>query len=196
MDPIPVENFPGGHMKGIVFNLLEEVVTAEKGEAAWDELLEAAGLEGAYTSLGNYDDRQMAALVRAASEAVGASPEDTLRWFGRKAMPQFAARYPRFFAGHTHAIDFLLTLNEVIHADVRKLYPGAQPPRFVFERSGSDDLRMEYHSSRSLCALAEGLIQGAAAHFGQAVEITQPECRQRGDARCVLSLRFASARAA
>ena len=38
-------------MKGIVFNLLEEVVTEAYGADAWDSLLDAAGLDGAYTSL-------------------------------------------------------------------------------------------------------------------------------------------------
>ena len=52
-------------MKGIVFNLLEEAVSSTYGDAAWDRLLDAAGLEGAYTSLGSYDDAEIAALEKA-----------------------------------------------------------------------------------------------------------------------------------
>ncbi|MBN3851729.1 heme NO-binding protein, partial [Paraburkholderia sp. Ac-20342] len=37
-------------MKGIVFNLLEELVRREHGEDAWDDLLDAAHVQGAYTS--------------------------------------------------------------------------------------------------------------------------------------------------
>src|SRR5438874_2247890 len=43
-------------MKGVVFNLLEEIVVREHGEETWDLLLERAGLGGVYTSLGNYPD--------------------------------------------------------------------------------------------------------------------------------------------
>ena len=41
-------------MKGIIFNLVEEAVTAGHGEQTWDAILEAADLGGEYTSLGNY----------------------------------------------------------------------------------------------------------------------------------------------
>ena len=54
-------------MKGVVFNLLEAVVEEEHGEAAWDGLLDATGLDGSYTSLGNYPDADLVGLVGAAS---------------------------------------------------------------------------------------------------------------------------------
>ena len=40
-------------MKGIIFNLLEDVVVRNHGEDPWDQLLTATGLDGAYTSLGS-----------------------------------------------------------------------------------------------------------------------------------------------
>ena len=43
-------------MKGVVFNLLEQLVARDFGEDTWDALLDASGLEGAYTSLGSYPD--------------------------------------------------------------------------------------------------------------------------------------------
>jgi hypothetical protein len=43
-------------MKGIIFNLLEEVVIRDHGADTWDELLSATCLDGAYTSLGSYPD--------------------------------------------------------------------------------------------------------------------------------------------
>ena len=50
-------------MKGIIFNLLEEVVTQEHGEEAWEDLLDRSGVEGAYTSLGSYPDQEFLALL-------------------------------------------------------------------------------------------------------------------------------------
>ena len=35
-------------MKGIVFNLLQEVVTQHYGEDVWDDLIDAAGVDGVY----------------------------------------------------------------------------------------------------------------------------------------------------
>ena len=40
-------------MKGIIFNILSEAVVQAFGEDEWDDVLDAAGVDGAYTSLGN-----------------------------------------------------------------------------------------------------------------------------------------------
>src|SRR5690348_17125586 len=115
-------------MKGIVFNLLAEAVQREFGEDTWDTLLEAAQLEGAYTSLGSYPDTDLMKLVVAASSALNLTADAVVRWFGRNALPLMAANYPNFFQGHTSTRPFVLTLNNIIHPEVRKIYPGADVP--------------------------------------------------------------------
>lgn len=177
-------------MKGIVFNLLQQIVTRDHGEDAWDDLLDAAGLEGAYTSLGSYPDEDLGGLVAAASQALDMPPDDVVRWFGRNALPLLAGSYPAFFAEHESTRPFVLTLNEIIHPEVRKLYPGADVPEFEFEIRGDDELLMDYRSPRRMCAFAEGLLVGAADHFGESVAIEQTECMNRGDSRCLLDIRF------
>lgn len=177
-------------MKGIVFNLLEEVVTKEYGDETWDRLLDEAGLSGAYTSLGSYADGEVVALVGAASCALGLSPQDILRWFGQRAMPLLAARYPGFFSGHTDAKSFLLTLNNIIHPEVRKLYPGAVTPVFDFDARDDGSMVIGYSSPRKLCALAEGFMLGAAEHYREHADIAQPQCMHEGAAKCVFHVRF------
>lgn len=177
-------------MKGIVFNLLEQAVVNEHGEDTWDALLDATGLEGAYTSLGSYDDEELMRLVAKASEALDTPPDEVVRWFGRSALPLLADTYPQFFEPHASTRPFVLTLNDIIHPEVRKLYPGADVPVFAFDNSSEDVLRMTYSSPRRLCAFAEGLIEGAAAHYGETAAIEQPECMLRGDDRCVLEIAF------
>lgn len=180
-------------MKGIVFNLLEQIVSREHGEEVWDDLLDAAGLDGAYTSLGGYPDEDLMALVAAASSALELPPQDVIRWFGRNALPLLATGNEHFFTPHDSARDLVLTLNDIIHPEVRKLYPGADVPVFDFDTSSDEVLVMGYTSPRKLCAFAEGLIEGAADHYGQTVAIEQPKCMHRGDAKCVLELSFGSA---
>jgi predicted hydrocarbon binding protein len=73
---------------------------------------------------------------------------------------------------------------------VRKLYPGADVPEFDFEvREGV--LVMGYRSPRKLCSFAEGLLLGAADHYGEQVTIEQPSCMKRGDDQCVIEITFA-----
>ncbi len=177
-------------MKGIVFNLLEDVVTAAHGAETWDALLAGAGLDGAYTSLGNYPDDHLFRLVGVAAQALQLKPAAVVRWFGVKAIPLFAGRYPELFAGHRSARTFVLTLNNIIHPEVRKLYPGADVPDFEVDQSRPELLVLGYRSARQLCALAEGLVEGAAGYYGESVTIQHPRCLHRGDDQCRLEIVF------
>ncbi len=177
-------------MKGIVFNLLEELVRRDYGENSWDALLESAGLEGAYTSLGSYPDEELVLLVAEASRVLRKPVEAILRWFGRNAMPLLAEKYPSFFAGPPTTRRFLLTLNNIIHPEVRKLYPGAHVPMFDFDSSSPDVLVVGYKSERKLCALAHGFVEGAADHYREALSFVQTQCMHRGDDKCVFRIAF------
>lgn len=173
-------------MQGVVFNFLEEVVTAAHGEDAWDAIVDRSGTEGVYTSLGSYPDEELSRLVGAASELLDVPADDVVRWFGRNAMPLFAQRYEALFAAHDGTRSFVLALNDTIHPEVRKLYPAAQTPEFDFDASSPDRLVLEYRSPRRLCAFGEGPIYGCADHYGEAVTVDHPVCLKRGDDRCEL----------
>jgi hypothetical protein len=177
-------------MKGIVFNIMERAVSETRGEDAWDQLLDAAGLQGAYTSLGNYPHADFMKLVEAAAADFDMTPRLVLRWIGRAALPEFARRYPELFSRHRDARSFVLTLNSMIHPEVRKLYPEAGVPVFDFDTSSEDVLVIGYRSRRRLCGFGEGLLDGTAAHYGERAAIERPECVLRGDERCVFAIRF------
>jgi hypothetical protein len=177
-------------VKGIVFNLLERVVTDAYGEQTWDDVLEKAGVGGAYTSLGSYPDEELLRCVEAGARELGEDPRFFLRWFARKAFPMLAETNPQFLEGHADTRSFLLTLNDVIHPEVRKIYPDAVVPEFDFDASVAGRLDVGYRSPRRMCAFAEGLIEGAARHFGDEVRIEQPECMWHGDDRCLIRCTF------
>jgi hypothetical protein len=177
-------------MKGIVFNLLEEVIRREYGEDTWDSLLEAAQLDGVYTSLGSYDHQELTKLVAAASIRFNLPAETVVRWFGRDAVALLADKYPEFFTRHRSTRAFLLTLNTIIHPEVRKIYPGAEVPVFDFESPSDDVLILGYRSERQLCWFGEGLIEGAAVHFGDSITVEQSRCLRRGDSKCVFLISF------
>lgn len=175
-------------MKGIIFNLLEDVVVSTQGDAAWDTLLERADLDGLYTSLGSYDDAEMMRLVSTAATALSLSEDEVLRWFGRQAIPDMVQRWPAFFAPHEKTIPFLLTLNSVIHPEVRKLYAGAYCPHFDFTSPADGSLLIGYRSPRNLCGLAHGFTLGAGDHYGEEISVQHLECMQKGSDRCLISV--------
>ena len=167
------------------------MITDEHGERVWDDVLEASGSEGIYTAVGSYADEDLLSLVGTAAGMLDVSPDDLVREFGRKAIPHFAERYPQFFTPHADTRSFVLTLNDVIHPEVRKLFPGADVPTFEFTLPGDRSVELAYVSTRRLCSFAEGLILGATEHFGETVQMRQTSCMKRGDPRCVLECTFA-----
>lgn len=183
-------------MKGVVFNLLEEVVVRDFGEDVWDDLLDAAGMDGAYTSLGSYPDADIEALVAAAGAKLSLSRGEVLRWFGRKAMPSLAKAYPAFFEPHRSARPFILGVNNIIHAEVRKLYTGADCPHFNFRDGPDGALQMDYRSARRMCALAQGFIEGAADYYGEEIDFHHDRCTEHGDPHCSFSIAWRVAKAA
>jgi hypothetical protein len=179
-------------MKGIIFNLLEDVVISHYGENTWDQLLTATSLDGAYTSLGSYPDEQIQGLVAAASHLLGLTPFEVLRWFGQQAIPLLFDRYPGFFTTQSSTRLFVLSVNGIIHPEVRKVYPGADVPTFEFRDELDGGLLMGYLSPRRLCALAQGFIEGAATHYGETAIFQHLECMHTGDRRCLCHISFSS----
>ena len=154
-------------------------------------MLDAAGSKGVYTAVGSYPDQELTSLVGAAAEMLNLTPDDLVREFGRKAIPHFAERYPQFFAPHSGTRSFVLTLNEVIHPEVRKLFPGADVPTFEFSLPDERTVELAYVSTRRLCSFAEGLVLGSTEHYGETVQMRQTSCMKRGDPKCILVCSFA-----
>ena len=161
-------------MKGIVFNAAEKAVTSLLGADAWDDLLDAAGSDGVYTALGSYPDDELVAIVMAASEATGHDPGDVQRLVGRHALEHLVSAVPDLVDTTGCVFDFLASVHEIIHIEVKKLSPDATPPDLIPERLAPDLLQLTYRSERGLSALAEGLILGAGDLFAQPLEVRVP----------------------
>jgi hypothetical protein len=95
--------------------------------------------------------------------------------FGVHLFGRFVAAYPALFAGVTSAFSFLERIEDHIHVEVRKLYPDAELPTFTCDTSTPGRLIMLYRSSRPLADLAEGLIAGCIAHFGEPILMHRDE---------------------
>lgn len=176
-------------MKGVIFNLVEDVVRREHGDAFWDAVIDQTGVSGAYTSLGTYADAELDSLAANVGVRTGAEPDAVVRHVGHEGIAMLADRYPEFFAPHVDARSFLLSLNTVVHPEVRRLFPGAMVPEFVHRFPSPDVLELVYTGMRGRCDLAEGLVVGAGLYYDEQLEVTQPQCTRRGDDTCVLRVR-------
>ncbi|GAA6146878.1 heme NO-binding domain-containing protein [Thalassolituus maritimus] len=178
-------------MKGVVFDILRDMIEEKFGLEGWNQLLEKAGSDGMYLSSESYDDSEMVSLLGAASEMTGIEVPQLLQNFGEFMVGEFYTRFPIFFDNCSGLVDFLKSVDEIVHGEVLKFYPDANLPKFDYDERG-DSLVMIYQSQRKLCYLAEGLMAGSAKHFKQNVEIEQTRCMHRGDDNCHIVIKVSN----
>jgi hypothetical protein len=174
-------------VRGIVFNVMQDVYEAEFGAAAWDAVLAHGRLDGAYTSLAAYDDAEFAVLVSAAAHVARVSETAVLRLVGRRGFGLLVGRHPQLVEDVSTWSDVLEQLNGVIHPEVEKIYPGAQIPAISVHRSGQA-LMVTYRSHRELCALAEGLLYGLGDWYRVELEVMHDPCVRHGAEVCMMEI--------
>ena len=173
-------------MKGVVFNILEDMVVAKGGISLWQKLLSQSGVKGAYTAVETYEDAELFTLVHAVSETLNVPMPELVRSFGEFMFQQLAKRYPEFVETPPDLFSFLESIDSVIHLEVKKLYSEVNLPKIDCSQAPGSVMRMEYRSQRKLCILAEGLVQGAASHFNTPITISHDICMHRGSDHCEL----------
>ena len=142
----------------------------------------------AFSPTQSYDVEQLVVLVDRVAGETGMTVAAVLQAFGVRLFARFAALYPVFFVDARSAIDLLGHINTYVHGEVQKLYPDAQFPHFDVRWRSPRRIELVYHSTRPLADLAEGLIRGCIAHFGETIHVERHDpANARGyEARFVL----------
>jgi len=112
-------------------------------------------------------------IVASACELTGAGADELLRVVGRAILPDLASHVDDVVDRDGTAFEFLATIDDVIHVEVRKLYPDAATPTVRTRPIDDRSIEVTYGSSRKMSALAEGLILGAGDLFGEPLAVTR-----------------------
>ena len=160
-------------MKGVVFNVVQEVVEEQLGADAWDDAIDRAGVDGAYTSLGSYPESDLDQLAVSVGEAAHLSRDEVLVFAGHHGFSHLAERHTDLVDAFAGWQDVVKHLDDIIHPEVEKIYPGADAPSFVILTSTDTALTMVYSSKRQLCPLAEGLLLGLGDWFQQPLDVVR-----------------------
>lgn len=178
-------------MLGLVFCEFSDFVEEAFGEAALDEILSLDGLAsgGVYTRVGVYPHQEMFALVKGAAAQAGLPATEILVRFGRHLAGRFTEGFPEMFAAAPTLIELLASVDQKIHVEVRKLYPDAELPRFDVRSMSADQIELEYTSHCRLEHLAQGLIEGVAAHYGVAADIEMTPGAEFGETSVLFAIR-------
>lgn len=112
----------------------------------------------------------------------GLPAERLLGLFGAALFGRLVRRYPSFFVGIESTLDLVARYDTLVVAEVRKLDAAASPPELGL-RTGTRPPEVTYRSPRGLADLAEGLLRGSIAHFGEALDVER--CGATQDSTCV-----------
>lgn len=169
-------------MKGIVFTEFLEMVEQTYSYEMVDNLLTQNELPsgGIYTSIGTYAHQEMVTLVTDLSKKTQTPVPDLLNAFGQYLFGTFEKGYPSFFESAPNAFDFLESIEQHIHVEVKKLYPDAQLPRFTTRRINDVTMEMIYHSDRSMADFALGLIQKTLEHYNEKATVLKENILENG----------------
>ncbi len=160
-------------MKGVVFTEFFSFVEEQHSPEFLQDVINCSEIasKGVYTATGTYPVCEMAALLGSLAEKTGTDVSRLLLVFGEHLFGRFADGFPAMFRDADNAFDFLASVEDKIHVEVRQLYPDAELPRFEVIEHTPSRFVMVYTSSRHLGDFCEGLIRGCLAHFGEAATV-------------------------
>jgi|TARA_B110000211_G_scaffold158985_1_gene180037 hypothetical protein len=163
----------GVFVKGMIFTsflyLVEERYGLEMVEEVIEEAAPASG--GIYTTMGVYDHMELIDMVVVLSKKTDVPVPKVTKTFGMYLFAELIAAYPQWIEGMNSSFDMLQKVDSFIHVEVRKLYPDASPPAFKCSRYTDTTMELIYESPRCLGDVAEGLIQGCAAYYGEKLHV-------------------------
>jgi hypothetical protein len=177
-------------MKGIIFTVFNDMIEEKYGLAMLDELIIQLNPpnQGSYAAGGTYQDSELMSLVTLTAKRLNVAPYQLLTDFGKYMFPVLAKKHPLFVSSTMTLKEFLKTVDGIIHVEVKKIDQDANLPTISYLEPSPNQLIMIYQSPRQLCALATGLIQGAAAYFKQTVNINHPICMHQHADHCRLEI--------
>jgi hypothetical protein len=174
-------------MKGIIFNMLEDMVVSQCGMQVWNELLaKHAPSDRVYLSAKSYAEDELFGMVQDVAQRLNLPAQEVVKAFGRFLFGGLASRHDDVVKRFSDFSSLVLGIHDVIHLEVNKLYHEPSLPTITGKIVSPTRIELTYASPRKLCYCAEGLLYGAAEHFKQSIAISHPTCMHHGAEHCTL----------
>lgn len=179
-------------MKGIIFNITEDFISDKWGEDTYDQIVTDLQLETKepFVGPGTYPDEDMLMIIKNAIEVTRSEPQQFMKDLGFYSFFKLVAHSPQFAVPYTHPKDFLMSVETIIHVEVKKLYKDAYTPTFIYQDLAPDKLIITYFSKRRLYSLMEGLINGVGSYFKTPIQQTHTIYTKDGKEYCDFELTF------
>lgn len=170
-------------MYGLVNKSLEELLTEQYGEDAWETIKEKSGVDiDFFLSNESYEDEITYKLVVAATEVLDISVKEVLNalgefWILRTGKEKYGGLME---TGGATLEEFLLNL-PIFHNRVMLIYSKLTPPEFRVSDATERSIQVHYFSQRiGLQELVRGLLQGLAKMYNTPATIELLQSRDGG----------------
>jgi hypothetical protein len=186
-------------MYGMVNKAVEEMVCLNYGEATWEKIKAAAGVDiDVFMSNESYSDDITYRLVGAASEVLKAPAKQILIGFGEHWVLHTAQQgYGGLMAAAGKTLPEFLKNLPNFHSRVSMIFPNLRPPRFECSDFTERSLKLHYFSHRpGLQPFVVGLMQGLGKMFKTPVTVRLAEAKANGADHDVFDVTWTSAPAA
>lgn len=177
-------------MKGLVFRTFLDMVEQKFSLDIVDQMIERSTLstQGAYTNVGDYDHHELLTMVTHLSEMTDIPVPQLVHAFGGFLLQYFEKAHSKYFTVHLDTFEFLSTLENQIHVDVRKIHQNAEVPSFDYDLQSPDVLVLTYRSNRPFADLAHGLIEATIAHYADNIVVHRHDVSVDVGAQAVFTL--------
>ncbi|EKO3916515.1 heme NO-binding domain-containing protein [Vibrio fluvialis] len=178
-------------MKGIIFTEFLELVEDKFGLDVLDQVLEQAADSGVYTSVGSYDHKALVKLFIELSRVTGIDSNELQRVYGVSVFQSLYRTVPASanLSQVNSCFAFIRHVEDYIHVEVKKLYPDAKPPRFLFIDESATEVSFDYQSARCMSHVCLGLLQGCADYFGEKIDVVmEPQSEDLSRVRFTVTL--------
>jgi hypothetical protein len=170
-------------MYGLVNQGVQDLVVELGGDELWVAVKQRAGVEfEAFVGMDVYPDEVTERLVLAASAVLGKTSAEVLQAFGRHWILYTGRKgYGAMFETMGRTLPEFLGNLDAMHARLSLSMPHLEPPSFVCERTGPDQIRLEYWSHRNgLAPMIVGLVEGLGEVFGLTAHLKQTLSKDDG----------------
>ncbi|MEW6551311.1 MAG: heme NO-binding domain-containing protein [Campylobacterota bacterium] len=160
-------------MKGVVFTEFIEFIENKFGFDICDDMIEQSNTstKGVFTQAGNYPFSDMFSMIKSLSEITNIPIPDLIQAYGEHLFTMLIKIYPKPVTAYNNSFDFIANVENVVHPEVKKLYPDSDLPTFELISRDSCTLKVKYISTKPLMDFAKGLMIACGKHYGENLEV-------------------------
>jgi hypothetical protein len=154
-------------MKGTIVQCVADLVESVAGKEKWREILRKSNLpeDLHITRIADIDDAVIQTVLGNICGVLNLTLPQVIDAFGDYWVNVYAPKYYKaYYYGIRNAKALIMGVDK-IHEQVTKIMPNAHPPRFDFEETGGNTLRVHYKSHRKMIDFYIGLIKGVGKFF-------------------------------